>query len=159
MRKVFAGLAMLLMLVVVVQFFLAASGAFSTAPNDESFRPHRVLGYVIFLFAVLLAIVAALARMPGRVVGMAGLVAGLAPLQVVIAVLARAFGTGEITTTAGQLIFGLHAVNGLVIVAVVGRIIRQARALSRSVVAPERSVAGEDAEASGPVTGPAPAAS
>jgi hypothetical protein len=36
MRRVFAGLATLLVLVVVAQFFLAASGAFDTAPNDES---------------------------------------------------------------------------------------------------------------------------
>ena len=45
MRKVFAVLATLLVLVVVAQFFLAASGAFDTAPNDESFQPHRALGY------------------------------------------------------------------------------------------------------------------
>jgi hypothetical protein len=160
MRKAFAGLATLLMLVVVAQFFLAASGAFSTAPNDESFQPHRALGYVVFVLAVLLTIVAALARMPGRLVGMAGLVAGLTVVQVVIAVLAKTFGDTGNSTTAGQLIFGLHAVNGLVIVAVVGRIVRQARALSRSVVAHRRTGAGDDAGASGPVKGSAqPAAS
>ena len=118
MRKAFAGLAILLMLVVVAQFFLAASGAFSTAPKDESFRPHRALGYVIFLLPVVMTIVAALARMPGRLIGMAALVAGLTVVQVVIAVLARAFGDTGDSTTVGQLIFGLHAVNGLVIVAV-----------------------------------------
>jgi hypothetical protein len=155
MRKVFAGLAILLMLAVVVQFYFAASGAFSTAPNDESFRPHRALGYVIFLLAVLLAIVAALARMPGRLIGMAGLVAGLTVVQVVIAVLARAFGeTGDATTTAGQLVFGLHAVNGLVIMAVVGRIVRQARELSRSAAS-----TGDTAGASGSAARPARAAS
>jgi hypothetical protein len=132
MRKAFAGLAALFLLAVVVQFFLAASGAFNTAPNDESFRPHRTLGYVIFLLAVVLVIVAALARM----------VAGLVVVQVLIAALARAFDTGDITTTAGQLVFGLHAVNGLAIVAVSVRILRQARAL-----------------ASRPVAGPAPTAS
>ena len=118
MRKAFAGLAALLALVIVVQFYLAASGAFSTAPKDESFRPHRALGYVIFLLPVVMTIVAALARMPGRLIGMAALVAGLTVVQVVIAVLARAFGDTGDSTTVGQLIFGLHAVNGLVIVAV-----------------------------------------
>ncbi|MEU7875727.1 DUF6220 domain-containing protein [Dactylosporangium sp. NPDC049140] len=142
MRKAFAGLAALFLLAVVVQFFLAASGAFNTAPNDESFRPHRTLGYVIFLLAVVLVIVAAVARMSGRLIGMAGLVAGLVVVQVLIAALARAFDTGDITTTAGQLIFGLHAVNGLAIVAVSMRILRLARAL-----------------ASGPAAGPAPTAS
>jgi hypothetical protein len=132
MRKAFAGLATLLMLVVVAQFFLAASGAFSTAPNDESFRPHRALGYVIFLLPVVMTIIAALARMPGPLIGMPALVAGLTVVQVVIAVLARAFGDTGDGATVGQLIFGLHAVNGLVILAVVGMTVRQARALSRS---------------------------
>jgi len=153
MRKAFVGLATLLMLVVVAQFFLAASGAFDTAPNDESFQPHRALGPAILLLAVLLTVVAALARMPGRLVGMAGLVAGLIVVQFVIAELAKAFGDG---TTAGQLVFGLHAVNGLVIVAVVGRIVRQARALSRSGAAPQRRAgAGGDAGASRSAAGPA----
>ncbi len=160
MRKVFAGLATLLMLVAVAQFYFAANGAFSTAPNDEAFQPHRALGYVIFLLPVLMTIVAALARMPGRLVGMAGLVAGLTVVQVVIGVLARAFGDTGDSTTAGQIVFGLHGVNGLVIVAVIGMIVRQARGLSRSAAPARRAGAGDDAGASGPVAGPArPAAS
>ncbi|RZU75473.1 hypothetical protein EV384_4016 [Micromonospora kangleipakensis] len=158
MRKVFVGLATLLVLVVVAQFYFAGSGAFSTAPNDESFRPHRALGYVIFLLPVLMAIVAALARMPGRLVGMAGLVAGLTVVQVVIAQLAKAFGDGD-SATVGQLVFGLHAVNGLVIMAVVGMIVRQARALPRSVVTDRPTGAGGDAGMPGPATGSAQPAS
>jgi uncharacterized protein DUF6220 len=131
MRKAFTGLATLLLLAVVAQFFLAASGAFDPAPNDESFQPHRALGYGILLFAVVLTIVAAAARMPGRVVGMTGLVAGLTLLQGVIRAIAKASGD---STTTGELVFGVHAVNGLVIVAVVGMIVRQARALSRATV-------------------------
>lgn len=150
MRKVFDGLAALLVLVVVVEFFLAASGAFSTAPNDESFQPHRMLGYVIFVLAVLLAIAAAVARMPRRLVGMAGLVAALIPLQVLIAVLAEAFGTADTTTTAGQVVFGLHAVNGLVIVAVAVRIVRGSRALPPSVSVPGRSGGGDGPGSSRP---------
>jgi hypothetical protein len=148
LRRVFAGLATLLVLAVVAQFFLAASGAFDTAPNDESFRPHRALGYVIFLIPVLMAIVAAVARLPGRLIGLAGLVAGLVVLQVVIAELAKAFDdTGGTSTTAGQLVFGLHAVNGLIIMAVAGTIVRQARALPRSAVADLAAGAGTDVEA------------
>jgi len=135
MRRVFAVLATLLVLVVVAQFFLAASGAFDTAPNDESFQPHRALGYVIVLVAVLLTIVGALARMPGRLIGMSGLVVGLAVVQPVIAALARAFNdTGEASTTAGTVVFGLHAVNGLAILAVAGTVARRARALPRPAV-------------------------
>lgn len=160
MRKVFAGLAALLVLVVVAQFYLAASGAFSTAPHDESFRPHHALGYVIFLLPILMAIVGALARMPGRLIGMVGLVAGLAAVQVVIAVLARAFNdTGDTTTTAGQLVFGLHAVNGLAILAVSGSVARQARALSRPTVTDRRAGAGDDAGVPGAAAGTAQPAS
>ena len=146
MRKLFAGLAALLVLVVVAQFYFAASGAFSTAPHDESFRPHRALGYVIFLLPVLMVIVAALARMPGRLIGMAGLVAGLAVVQVVIAVIAKAFNdTGDTTTTTGQLVFGLHAVNGLAIMGVSENVARKARALSRAAATDRRTGAGDDA--------------
>jgi hypothetical protein len=151
LRRVFALLATLLVLVVVAQFFLAASGAFDTAPNDESFRPHRALGYVIFLLPVVMTIVAALARMPGRLIGMAALVAGLTVVQVVIAMLARAFDdTGGTSTTAGKLVFGLHAVNGLIILAVAGTVARRARALSRPAVADRPAGPGNDARVSGP---------
>jgi Family of unknown function (DUF6220) len=133
LRRAFAGLATLLVLAIVAQFFLAASGAFSTAPNEESFSAHRAWGYPIFAIAALMTIVAAVARMPGRLIGLCGLIAGLFTLQVVIAVIAKAFNdTGDASTTAGQLIFGLHAVNGLAILAVAGSVARQAWALSNS---------------------------
>lgn len=148
MRKAFAALATLLVLVVVAQFYFAASGAFSTAPNDESFRPHRALGYVIFLLPVLMTIVAALARMPGRLIGMAGLVAGLTAVQVVIAELAKAFGDSGDSTTPGPLVFGLHAVNGLFIMAVAGTVARQARTQSRPGDAHLRVGGGNGAGAS-----------
>src|SRR5437762_1116134 len=143
MRRVFTVLATLLVLVVVTQFFLTASGSFDTAPKDEPSQPHRALGYVILLFAVLLTIVAALARMPGRLIGMTALVAGLTVGQALIGALADAFnGTRDTSTTAGQPIFGLHAVNGLAIMAVVGTVARRARALSRSAVADRPAGAG-----------------
>ncbi|MEU8263765.1 DUF6220 domain-containing protein [Micromonospora sp. NPDC048999] len=145
MRKLFAGLAALLMLVVLAQFYFAASGAFSTASNDESFRPHRALGYVIFLLPVLMTIVAALARTPGRLIGMAALVAGLTAVQVVIAVFAKAFNdTGDTSTRAGQLVFGLHAINGLAIFSVAGNIARKARAQSRTTATDRQAGAGND---------------
>src|SRR5262245_38714986 len=136
LRRVFALLAALLVLVVIAQFFLAASGAFDTAPKDESFQPHRALGYGIVLFAILLTIVAALARMPGRLTGMTGLVAVLGVGQGLIGAFAGAFNDpGDSSTTAGKLIFGLHAINALAILAIAGTIARRARALSRSAVA------------------------
>ena len=128
MSRAFTGLATLLLLALVAQFFLAASGAFDTAPTDESFQPHRLLGYGIVALAILLTVVAAAARMPGRLIGMSGLVAGLAAVQAVIRTIAKALGA---STTAGDLVFGLHAVNGLAILAVVAAIVRQAVQLSR----------------------------
>jgi hypothetical protein len=130
MRKVFSGLAGLMMLAVVVQFFLAGSGAFDTAPNEEAFRPHRALGYVILLLSVVLTLFAALARMPGRIIGLSGLVVGLTILQPVIALLAKAFGDSGDTTPAGRLVFGLHAVNALIIMAVLRLVHQQSRALT-----------------------------
>jgi hypothetical protein len=135
LRRVFAVLATVQVLVVVAQFFLAASGAFDTAPKDESFQPHRALGYGIVLFAVVLTIVGALARMPGRLIGLTGLVAGLGVGQALIRTIAGALNdTGGTSTTAGTLVFGLHAVNGLAIMAVAGTVARRARTLSRSAV-------------------------
>jgi hypothetical protein len=134
MRRVFALLASALVLAVVAQFFLAASGAFDPAPADESFRPHRALGYAIVLFSLVVSVVGALARVPGRLIGMTALVAGLVVVQGLIRAVAGAFDDGS---TAGTLVFGLHAINALAIMAVSGNVARRARALVRS---PARSV-------------------
>ena len=120
MRKTYAGLTALLVVAVVAEFFFAASG--TVAPG--LYRPHHVLGYVVFLLPVAMAAVAAAARMPGWFIGMAALVAGLTGVQVAVAKLARAFGD-----TAGGLVFGLHAVNGLALAVVVGLIARRLPAL------------------------------
>ena len=64
---------------------------------------------------------------------MTGLVAGLILLQSVIREIANAFSeTSGSTSAAGELVFGLHAVNGLIIVGVVGTIFDRARELARS---------------------------
>src|SRR5262249_502815 len=125
---------------------------FDTAPKDESFQMHRALGYGIVLLAVVLTIVAALARMPGRLIGMTALVAGLGVVQGLIRAVADAFNdTGDASTTAGTLVFGLHPIDGLIIMAVVGAVARRAWALSRSAVA-DRPV---ETGAFRPATGPA----
>jgi hypothetical protein len=128
-RKTFAGLAALQVVVLAAQFFLAASGAFNTAPNEEAFQPHRALGYGIVLLATLLTILAALARMPGRIIGMTGLTAALAAVQGLIRAIASALDDGS-GTAAGRLVFGLHAVNALVIFALAMNVARSARTLS-----------------------------
>jgi asparagine N-glycosylation enzyme membrane subunit Stt3 len=131
MKRAFTGLAALLLLAVIAQFYLAASGAYDTAPVEESFQPHRTLGYVILVFALVLTIAAAIARMPRRLVGLAGLVTGLVIGQSVIREVARAVGDAS---SGGHLVFGLHAINGLVIIGVIGMIVRQSRKITRKPV-------------------------
>ncbi|HEX5200854.1 MAG TPA: DUF6220 domain-containing protein [Actinoplanes sp.] len=137
MRRAFTALAALNLLVILTQFFLAAAGAFTTVPNDESFDAHRALGYVTFLLPVLMIVFAPLAGLPRRVTGMSALVAGLVTIQVVIAKVAEGLGDDGGTTTAGPLLFGLHGVNGLIILAVSGTILR--RTAPRSAPAAEAS--------------------
>ncbi|MEU4427797.1 DUF6220 domain-containing protein [Actinoplanes sp. NPDC024001] len=119
MRKVFTALAALLFLAIVAEFYFAAAGAFRPA----SYRPHHWLGYVSFLLPIAMIIVAVPARLPGRLTAWSALVAGLVSVQVLIAVLAAGVGDGS---TVGSLVFGLHAVNALLILAVSGKIVRQA---------------------------------
>jgi hypothetical protein len=116
---------------------------------------------VIFVVPLVLAGIGALARVPGRLMLLAVLVAVLTAVQVLIADLAEGIGAG---TTAGGLVFGLHAVNGLAILAVAAVIAWRARALggARPVQAApaRRAVAGDRAGAPGPVEeGARPAAS
>lgn len=124
MKKVFTVLAAVLLLAVVVQFFLAAMGAFDSAPSEQAFAPHRTLGYVIFFLAIVLTVVGAIARMPGRIIGTAGLVVGLVLLQVVIAEVSQAIGA------AGHIVFGLHAVNAIAIGGVSQTIVQRSRTLA-----------------------------
>lgn len=128
MRKVFVGFAGLMMLTVVAQFYLAAVGAFDTAPNDEAFSLHRGLGFMMLFLAIATTVVAALARVPGRLIGMTALVVGLVVLQSLIRALADALGeSGDTSTTAGRFVFGLHALNGLAIMGLSGGVLSQAR--------------------------------
>ena len=131
MRRVFVALATVMMVAIVAQFFLAAMSAFDTAPKEESFELHRALGYGILLLAVVLTLLAALARMPGRLIGMTGLAGGLVLLQAVIATIANALaGPAGASSTAGKLVFGLHAVNALIIFGVVEDVQRRGRELT-----------------------------
>ncbi|HEY9522121.1 MAG TPA: DUF6220 domain-containing protein, partial [Thermopolyspora sp.] len=76
MRRVFLVLAALLLLAVVAQFYLAAVGAFERPRTDDSFAIHRMVGTLIPIISLLAAGAAALARAPGRVIGLAVLPAG-----------------------------------------------------------------------------------
>lgn len=128
MRKVFTSLTAVLLATVAIQFFLAAMGAFDSASRDESFAAHRGLGFLIVLLALITTVTAAVARIPGRVVGLTATVLGLVVLQPVLAGVSRAIEDADDGSRAAELAFGLHGVNGLAIAALLSLILRRSRA-------------------------------
>ncbi|TDP92972.1 DUF6220 domain-containing protein [Labedaea rhizosphaerae] len=135
MKKIFTVLAWVQFLAVIVQFFLAATGAVKTSPTEQAFSAHRMLGYSILLVAVVVTLAGAVAKMPGRIVGMAGLVIGLVLVQVLIREVAKAIGDDS---TAGALVFGLHAINGLFLMGLTEQIAQRARKIAWPPVAEAR---------------------
>jgi hypothetical protein len=132
MRKVYVILATLLMAALVVQFYLAAVGAFAKPQDDKSFALHDLNGMMIIpLLALLATGAAALAKAPGRLIGLTAVPIGLVVVQVLIVMLGRGIsGTEDSTTPAGLVVLGLHAINGLAMMGVAGIVIRRARQLS-----------------------------
>ncbi|GAA2299098.1 hypothetical protein GCM10009853_064180 [Glycomyces scopariae] len=92
-----------------IQFFLAGYGALGTGSPDESFSLHIMNGRVIAVVALLGILFAALARSGKKLVGMAAGVFGLVVLQSLIALVSVA------GTVPGQIVFGFHAINALMI--------------------------------------------
>jgi Family of unknown function (DUF6220) len=130
MRKLYLGLSVLLLIAVLAQFYFAAMGAFTKPQHDSAYALHDITGMMIIpLLSVLATIAAAVARAPGRLIGLTILPVGLVVVQVLIVTVGRAVSGGEdaATTTGGLIILGLHAINGLAIMAVAGIVLRQAR--------------------------------
>ena len=131
MRKVYLVLTGLMLLAVVAQFYFAAVGAFARPQQDTSFVLHDITGtLVIPLLAILATVVALVARVPGRLVGLTILPLGLIVVQVLIVVLGKAFDDGDTTSPAALAVLGLHAINGLAVMAVAGTVFARARALA-----------------------------
>lgn len=131
MRKVYLGLCALLLAAMVAQFYFAAVGAFARPQRDDSFALHDATGMMIIPVLSLLAIIAAaLARAPGRQIGLTAAPLGLVVVQVLIVVLGRALGDGDQTTPAGLAILGLHAINGMATIGVSAVLFRRARAFA-----------------------------
>lgn len=130
MRRVYVVLALLMFIATLVQFYLAAVGAFDRPRDDESFFLHRMTGMMIIpIISVLATIVAAIVRAPGKQIALTILPVGLVLFQMLIRAIAGIFdGSNDETTAAGLVIFGLHAINGLAIMAVARMILVGARA-------------------------------
>ncbi|GAA3839095.1 hypothetical protein GCM10022226_71700 [Sphaerisporangium flaviroseum] len=134
MRRVYAVLAGLMLLSVVAQFYFAAVGAFDKPQEDGSFALHSMVGMIaVPLLSLLATIAAAVARAPGRLIGMTILPLGLVIVQTLIIAVGGllADSTGN-TTPVSLAILGLHAINGLAIMAVAGMAFRGARMLATS---------------------------
>jgi hypothetical protein len=133
MRKVYVGLSVLLLVALLAQFYLAAVGAFTRPQTDDSFALHDLNGMMIVpLLSVLATIAAAVARAPGRLIGLTIAPLGLVVVQVLIVVVGRAFNDtgGDSTTPVGLAILGLHAINGMAMLGVAGVVLRRARELA-----------------------------
>jgi hypothetical protein len=115
---------------VAVQFFLAGLGVFRNNPDpskkiveSSTFDPHRILGDVLTLVALIILVLAVVAR---RQIEMSGLLFGLMVLQNVLA------GVGTDTPVVGA----LHVLNGLLIVAVGAVLLMRLRPAPAAAAAP-----------------------
>ncbi|MEH1123658.1 DUF6220 domain-containing protein [Micromonospora sp. CPCC 206061] len=134
MRMAYVVLTRLVGVAILVQFYFAAVGAFDRPQEDDSYSLHSINGMVVIPVLVLLATAtAALLRAPGKLIGLTVAPLGLVVVQVLIIVLGNAVSGGADgdTTPAGLAILALHAVNGLVTMAVAGMAARRARELSK----------------------------
>ncbi|MFI7594835.1 DUF6220 domain-containing protein [Micromonospora sp. NPDC049359] len=132
MRKAFVISSGVLLTAFALQFVFAAVGAFTKPAEDGAYALHSVNGMAVIPVLTLLTVLfAALARAPGRLVGLAVLPLGLVVVQALLAMLANA-GTDAVgvSTPFGLVIGGLHAVNGIVAVHVVVGVMRGARRLA-----------------------------
>jgi hypothetical protein len=133
MRRVFVVLAGLLFAAILVQFYFAAVGAFDRPQDDDSFALHSITGMMIIpLLSILTTVAAALARAPGRLIGMSLAPLGLLVVQVLIIVVGNVIsgGSDEDTGAAGLFVLGLHAVNALFLMGAAGAVLRRARAFA-----------------------------
>ena len=137
MRKAFFVVSSVLLVTFVLQFVFAAVGAFTKPAGDGAYALHSITGMaVIPVLTLLTTLFAALAKAPGRLVGLAILPLGLVVVQALIAMLANAFTDASgASTPLGLTVAGLHAVNGIVAVHVVVSVTRAARRLGGPVEA------------------------
>lgn len=152
MRRVYVALNGLLVVSVVIQFYFAAFGVFTAPENDSQFIMHLVNGrFVLPLLCLLCIAAAAIARAPGRLIGLTAVPFGLLLLQTVLFIVAGLAGASpEKTNLPGQIILGLHAVNGLCILGVSILVFLRAKAFARSAEQPVGSGAVGGVAASTP---------
>jgi hypothetical protein len=110
-RVVFYGLAVIYLLGVVVQFFLAGLGVF----GSTTFDAHRGLGYVLGAIAVALLALAVGAKMPRSLTALSVVLVALNVAQIIL-----------IQVDVGE-IEALHVVNALAIAFVANMLVQRSR--------------------------------
>ncbi|MBQ1015714.1 hypothetical protein KBX53_33275 [Micromonospora sp. M51] len=137
MRKALVVISALTLVAFALQFIFAAVGGFTKPAGDGAYALHSVNGMAVIPVLTLLTVLfAALAKAPGRLIGLAVLPVGLVVLQPLIAMLANGFADASgVSTPLGLTIGGLHALNGIIAVHVVVGVHRAARKLAGLVPA------------------------
>lgn len=121
-RSLYGGLAHLFALLIVVQFFLAGLGAFTTIHNkkfkDSNFDAHAALGSLMVVIALVILLIALAGRWSPQATKLSGALFGLMIVQ---------FFLGIIGSGTAPVVGGLHAANALLVTGVAFLLVRQAR--------------------------------
>ena len=154
MRKAFVVVTGLLVVSVVVQFYFAAFGVFTAPANDSQYILHLVNGrFVLPVLCIACIVAAAVAKAPGRLIGFSALPLGLLAMQIVLFVIAGLAGATPVrTNVAGQVILGLHAVNGLAILAVSILLFLRARRFAAAATPTGARIEVADASSAAPAS-------
>ncbi|GLW97413.1 DUF6220 domain-containing protein [Microtetraspora sp. NBRC 16547] len=139
MRKAYFGFTVVLLISVLAQFYFATFGAFerpvpAAGAEGAMINYHAMNGtMVIPVLSLLTTIVAAIARAGGKQIGLA-----ITPLLLVVVQLfgifslAEALGTTQDkTNTAGLIVLGFHALDGVALLGVAVLLVRGAHALMK----------------------------
>jgi hypothetical protein len=121
---------------VAIQFYFAAVGSFTKPANDSQYILHQLNGRIVMPLLMLLTILAAvIAKAPRQLIWFTALPLGLLVIQNLIIVLSDATATSdEKSSVASEIIFGLHGLNGLIILGVAGALVARSRKLLKSTV-------------------------
>jgi hypothetical protein len=144
-RKLYLASSGVVLVAVLAQFYFAAYGAFSIPREHASFGAHALNGMLLIPLASLLTtLMAALARVPGRLIGLAAAPFGLVVVQILIFVLVHLFTTMtmERSTPGAQVILGFHALNALAIATVSVLGVVRARQVVRGQLASRPAAGG-----------------
>ncbi|WP_433509793.1 DUF6220 domain-containing protein [Nonomuraea sp. CA-143628] len=120
MRRALVGCAVAQIVVVILQFYLATFGAFQmprpTGTDPAAIGLHAANGlFVIPAVSLVATIVAALAKVPGKLIALsaAPLLLSAVQMLVVFPLAGLAGATVDDTPLASLFVYGLHAVVGL----------------------------------------------